>query len=155
MSKLIPLTGKLGVGRFAIVDDRVYPLVSPFKWYLGKVGYAASRRGKKHSDLVYLHDTVVSFSPLETDHRNGNKLDCRRRNLRPATHQQNAANRGKQINNTSGFKGVSFEKSRRQWVAQLRANGRRVLYKRFSTRAEAVDAYASAVKFHCGEFAHV
>jgi hypothetical protein len=60
-----------------------------------------------------------AWPAYDVDHVNRNKLDNRWENLRPATRAQNTANTSKQSNNTSGFKGVSYYKSRGKWEANL------------------------------------
>lgn len=47
---------------------------------------------------------------LEIDHQDEDKLNNRIDNLRLANRPQNSANRGKPVSNSSGFKGVSFNK---------------------------------------------
>lgn len=47
-------------------------------------------------------------SDMQVDHRNGNIFDNQRRNLRICTNHQNNRNKGKQSNNTTGFKGVYY-----------------------------------------------
>jgi len=91
--------------------------------------------------------------PDELDHINGDPSDNRIENLRPATSQENQRNRGKQANNTSGFKGVSLHKQREKWYAQARdANGKQKFLGYFPTPEAASAAYeAYAMKLH-GEF---
>ena len=49
--------------------------------------------------------------PNQIDHRNGNRADNAWSNLREADDSKNMHNKGKYINNTSGYKGVFFSKS--------------------------------------------
>lgn len=87
------------------------------------------------------------------DHRNQIKHDNRIDNLREATGSQNGANTGKRIDNTSGFKGVSWSKQSRRWQAHIRSHGRSKYLGLFDTPEEAHAAYVEAA--HClhGEFA--
>lgn len=55
-------------------------------------------------------------------YRNRNKLDNRKENLRVATATENVLNRGIYKNNTSGIRGVSFNKRKNKWVARLTYN---------------------------------
>jgi len=66
---------------------------------------------------VYMH-RVVNNTPdnLQTDHINHNQLDNRRINLRSVTNQQNAFNASLNKANTSGTKGVSWSKERKNGV---------------------------------------
>ena len=50
---------------------------------------------------------------------NRNKLDNRKENLRTCSDQENMCNRTKQSNNTSGYKGVSWDKKLCKWLAKI------------------------------------
>ena len=68
---------------------------------------------RKH---MYIHRLVaLAFLPNPDnkrciDHIDGNKLNNCLENLRYATHQENSRNRMISINNTSGYKGVNYDK---------------------------------------------
>src|SRR3990167_852030 len=96
-------------GKFALVSDIDYPYVRKYSWHLSIAGYVerAWRRRGRSPGHRYLHRTVKpSPKGKLTDHRNLNKLDCRRSNLRFVDWSQNGANRGPNKNNSSGYKGV-------------------------------------------------
>jgi hypothetical protein len=85
------------------------------------------------------------------DHINRNKLDNRRSNLRLCNMTQNLGNilpRGK-------FKGVSFDKTRRKYVAQISAYHKHYHLGRYNTPEEAHFAYTNKAKELFGEFARV
>tara|TARA_R100000951_G_C2637073_1_gene179641 strand:+ start:15 stop:533 length:519 start_codon:yes stop_codon:yes gene_type:complete len=67
--------------------------------------------------LVYLYHH--GYLPNEIDHMNGIKNDNRVENLRACTRTENNHNKGIQKNNTSGYKGVSFNKSIGKWEVYL------------------------------------
>src|SRR5690606_30547399 len=58
----------------------------------------------------------------EIDHRNGNGLDCRRRNLRFLSHLANVLNRKSRVAK-SGRVGVIWRSSRSCWVASILHKG--------------------------------
>lgn len=99
---LVPLGGKNGEGKFAVVDKADAWLVEKHNWCMDSGGYVHTRLG---SSLVRLHQFLLPFSK-ETDHIDGDKLNNRAVNLRPVTRSQNVRNCGKRRDNTSGFKGV-------------------------------------------------
>jgi hypothetical protein len=90
---------------------------------------------------------------VKVDHENHDTLDNRRNNLRSATQTQNLCNRGKQINNTSGYKGVSWSKMKNKYRATITVNKVTKNIGYADTAEEAAKLYAEeAEKLH-GEFA--
>ncbi len=114
---------------------------------IGNVHYQAS-----HVAWVYVNGVY----PKEMDHVNGDRMDDRICNLREATHQQNQCNRRKQSNNTSGFKGVSLDKSisedGRKWRARISVAEKETIIGYFYTPEEANEAYCKAAEKYHGEF---
>lgn len=86
------------------------------------------------------------------DHIDSNKSNNALDNLREATETLNKGNSPKQRNNTSGFKGVSFDKESGKFKASIRIN--RILKNlgRYTTAEEASQAYLLASRLHFGEF---
>jgi len=126
MTKEIELTR----GKVALVDDEDYEELNQWKWYAHKSGskrskYYACRaavRGEKEYTLR-MHRDILGLKPGDgkiCDHINRNPLDNRRANLRVANHTINGRNRGIQSNNTSGYKGVHWEKARKKWMADIK-----------------------------------
>jgi len=87
-----------------------------------------------------------SFPSLNIDHINGNKRDNRLSNLREATISENAQNRGKQVNNTSGYKGVYWAKKSKKWEASIRKNNKTIHLGLYATPQEAYEVYKKAAK---------
>jgi hypothetical protein len=87
------------------------------------------------------------------DHRDGNRANNRWTNLRRATRSENNANRLRQRNNTSGFKGVTRERRSGKWRAHIRKNGRLRRLGTFRTPQAAHAAYVAAARRLFGEFA--
>lgn len=103
--------------------------------------------------LAYLW--MEGYIPKEVDHINMIRNDNRWCNLREASHSNNQHNKIKYKNNTSGYKGVFFDKERNCFRAEIRFKGNGLYLGRFPTAEEAYDAYCrKALELH-GEFARV
>jgi hypothetical protein len=75
------------------------------------------------------------------DHIDRNKLNNNIENLRDVSRSINQSNIGIPSHNTSGYKGVSFYKSRNKWVAEIRVNKKKHWIGSFATEQEAHEAY--------------
>lgn len=153
--KEIPLTQ----GLIAIVDDADYDRVKAAgKWSLRRDGdrsyaYRHVRRPDGKRTTTTLHAFITGY-PL-TDHRNGDGLDNRRCNLRSATVAENGRNRRMSANNTSGFRGVYWRKSKGKWEASIGHLGRQPHLGAFDSAEEAARAYDEAARVLHGEFARL
>ena len=98
---------------------------------------------------LYVHG---HFPPNGADHKNLTKSDNWISNLRPATDLENQKNTGKQSNNTSGFKGVCWEKQAKKWKARCVVNGKDHYLGLFDVAAEASAVREAFAQRHHGEF---
>jgi hypothetical protein len=93
-----------------------------------------------------LHRAILKAPPgLEVDHINLDPLDNRRANLRLATGSQNQHNKTKRRDNTSGHKGVAWDKRSALWEVRVKVAGKQRFGGRFAELADAVAA-ASALR---------
>jgi hypothetical protein len=88
----------------------------------------------------------------QVDHVHGDVTDNRACALRWATHAENMRNSRRPRHNTSGFKGVYFEKARCKWRADISVDGRRRNLGLFDTVEAAGRAYDEASRRLHGEF---
>lgn len=150
--KTIPLTR----GIVALVDDDDFERLNKHKWFSDSFGYAVRRMtiGKKKQIVIRMHREIFVEIDANThvDHINGNPSDNRRANLRACTHAQNCKNRGKGKNNTTGFKGVSFEQG--AWVAKIMKDGKSFYLGRHESPEHAYEMYCLAADMLHGEFAN-
>ena len=96
-----------------------------------------------------------TWPTLSIDHINGNPADNRLSNLREATHSENVWNSRRRSSNSSGYKGVSFDKSSGKWQARIMRNYFRVHIGLFDSPQLAYEAYCAAANAMHGEFARV
>ena len=111
--------------------------------------------GKKYMAhrLVWLY-TYGYFPKDSIDHMNNKREDNRLINLREATNQQNAFNRGKHSNNTSGFIGVCWNINANKYIAKCGYNGSKYYLGYFDDPAEASKVYQEFTKKLYAEFHH-
>jgi hypothetical protein len=145
----------LSRGQVALVDDVDYDFVNQWKWYASpsKNGRWYAVRMPTHCKMEKMHRLIMNCPDgMTVDHINGDGLDNRRSNLRVCTEAENNRNRGKNINNTSGYKGVHVTPYGK-YAAAITAHGKQIRLGNFSTPEDAARAYDKAAKQHHGEFA--
>lgn len=130
-------------GEVILVDNDDFDMVSKYCWYVSTKGYAYSRKNKKH---VSMHRLLMTPEKLQVDHINRNKLDNRKSNLRLVTNQQNQYNTRLPRNNTSGFKGVYYNKDCDKWSAQITVNKKTINLGLFENKELAIQARLLAEK---------
>src|SRR5262245_60277041 len=130
---------KTGTMLAALVDDDDWPLVAGRCWTLNRTGYAmgniqhASLRRRRDNTLrsvrYAMHRIILGLpmgDPREEDHRNGNRLDNRRENLRivvDGEQQQNRRPNRPRVMSTlpqSRFRGVHWDAKSQKWRASVR-----------------------------------
>jgi hypothetical protein len=82
-----------------------------------------------------------------------NTLDNRDENLRIATVSQNRCNRRATLKNTSGFKGVTWDKDHSKWRAEIRVERKLKYLGLYNTPEAAFAAYCVAAQQMHGDFA--
>lgn len=97
---------------------------------------------------IYVHGAVPDG--MRIDHANRDRADNRLTNLRLASHADNLRNCKLRQDNTSGVKGVSFDRSRGKWAAAVG----RVKLGRFDTLEQATAARQAAARESFGPFAN-
>jgi hypothetical protein len=127
--RLIPLRNRRGdIIAHASVDDGDFEAVSRFRWALTSDGYAQrSWRDNGRGRTARMHREILGLGPddaLVGDHRNGDRLDNQRANLRAVTILQNNQRRGPRAVGTSRYRGVSRVKTTGKWHASVRFRDR-------------------------------
>ena len=146
---------RLSNGKYALVDDENSVELKKHKWFVTKDGYVARWGSWKNGPGVALmHREILKLSPgsLYVDHINRKPLDNRKNNLRLCSNSQNQMNSKLHIKNTSGYRGVTWNKKGKRWRAQIKFRGKRIFLGDFVEKAEAVKAYIRKAKHLFGDY---
>lgn len=146
----IPLVGLRGdLQGVAIVDAADLALVESRLWYLSS-GYPTT---KSNGVFRRLHCMILPDA-REVDHRDGDRLNCRRSNLRNCSHAQNCRNTPARLTNRLGLKGVQRTPEGR-FAARIQVDGEQIYLGRFDEAADAARAYDRAALQYHGDFARL
>jgi len=137
----IQLANNKGV---VIVDDEDHEKIKGYSWHIHKAGTKDYARAWIHGRREYMHRVIMSGDLI--DHINGNGLDNRKSNLRLADKSLNAINSKVRSDNSTGYKGVTFNKKASKYMAEISRNGKKKYLGLFNTAKEAHEAYLTASK---------
>lgn len=147
---------QLTQGKVALVDDEDFEELNRFKWTAFKARkkyYVIRRDGEGKGFLIHREILKITDAKIEVDHIDGNTLNNTRANLRPVNKSQNMCNRtGVASHNTSGFRGVVYDKVNKNWISKLGFRGKSIHMGRFDTPEEAAKAFDKKAKELFGEF---
>ena len=156
------------------VDQSWWVKLSGVPFFLSSAGYAYTYENNlpeavkaflrpSNSRQVYLHQIVLQSAyrhttgdargsdVLITDHVNGDRLDNRASNLRPATYAQNNANSKR--TNKSGYRGVYWQKTSGKYIASISINGKNHHLGLYEKPEDAARAYNHAAQDAFGDYA--
>ena len=138
----------------SIVDKSDFEFLNQWKWHLNQDGYAVRKvivlvEGKVKYGNIFMH-RVINKTPEGsiTDHINRNRLDNRKSNLRVASYSVNRLNSKMHTNNTSGVKGISWDKSKNKWLARVWKNYKQIILGRYVNFNDAVFAREQAERLY-------
>ncbi|MBL8066344.1 MAG: HNH endonuclease [Chthonomonadaceae bacterium] len=148
-------------GQVALVDpdDRDF-LLAIGRWCFSNSGYAVhyTYGDAGQRKVLYMHRLVMQrilghpIPPdLQVDHINLNRTHNTRDNLRLATRSQNQAHKDIGVNNTSLYKGVSWNHGK--WEARIKYGHRRLHLGRYEDALTAAQVYDAASRLLYGDFA--
>ena len=134
---------QLTQGKVALVDDSDFDRLNSFKWYAIKAGriWYATRNimvGRKRTTLR-MHWYILGGKGI--DHIDHN-----------CTRSENAMNMRPSTNGTSTFKGVSWHKTNKKWIARIKINGKDTYLGTFTDEIEAAKIYDRKANELFGKF---
>ena len=147
----------IGTKQFEI-DDEDYDKIRLYPWTIGHNGYVEYKYDDNGTTVVVrLHRLLMGaeFSGDEVDHKDRNKLNYRKNNLRPCTKQQNSFNKPKQSGFTSPYKGVYWGKHISEWIANINFNYKTIYLISSPNILRCAYAYNIAATFLIKEFAYL
>jgi hypothetical protein len=112
--------------------------------------------GKRHTKLLHIEMGKMFLINPESkrciDHIDCNTSNNDLSNLRWSTHSQNNQNKSMSKNNTTGVKGVTFDKKSGKFRAQIQIDGINIYLGLFTTLEEAKDVRIRAANKVFGEY---
>ncbi len=156
----IPLTR----GMTATVDAADFAGLSSYRWQASKGGntWYARRHARLSTGActsISMHRQILGFPDAPTiDHRDGNGLNNRRENIRPATFSQNAANRVHYAKIAKcGYIGVFQRRVEYggSFAASISFDGKHLHLGSFRRALDAALAYDEAARRLYGEFSRL
>lgn len=166
--KKIDVSTPMYPNAITFVDDEDYDRLSQHNWYVsGKAEllYAIRQRrdpsiknprGQSKQVTILMHREIMNAPDgYMVDHKNMDTLYNLKSNLRICTHAQNARNQKISSRNTSGFKGVSWDRLHKKWRAGI-CYGNEIIFLSYHTcLIKAARAYDTKAKELFGEFARL
>ena len=148
------LSGEYGIGYTSkgeefYFDLEDYDRIKDYCWRISKDGYVITIGG------ISLHTVVMNTSNIQkVDHKQHNKIDNRKNQLRICTIQKNNMNKTIAKNNTSGVTGVGWDKKGNKWIARIKINKKLLYLGSFVNFDDAVEARKEAEEKYFGEYSY-
>lgn len=113
--------------------------------------------GKGIAQRVLLHRAIFlmhyGYLPEIVDHIDRDKTNNRIENLRGCTHQENLWNQPVRKKNSSGYKGVYWNKKNKKWIVYVSVDRKLKSFGSYDDLNKAIEIAEKARKQHRGTFA--
>lgn len=148
-------------GTITLIDEDDYEVLNKYNWFMNTTtGRVFRWRSKKRDNpalpmCIFLHRQIMGLPPHHVDHINGDVLDNRKSNLRICSNKENSRNTAQHKDNMSGYKGVSWDKVRQKWIAQIGVDYKSYNLGGYEHIKDAAHAYNAAAVKYFGDFARL
>lgn len=135
--------------QYFICDLDDWNKLKSHRFWMTVYGYVLTSVNGKNTPM---HNLILPRQKgFDVDHINRCKYDNRRSNLRYLTRQLNNANSNLHRNNTSGHRGITWDKSRNKWTVGIKVNYKRINLGRYDDLEEAIKVRREAELKYFGE----
>jgi hypothetical protein len=138
-------------GEEILVDYEDFEKVKRYSWCISKTGYPVANIGYK---VIKLHRYILNIDDPKViiDHKNRNRLDNRRKNLRICNVQENARNTTVSKSNQTGYLGIS-KTAQGKYRARIMVNRKEIRLGHYDNLEDAIRARKEAEKLYFKDFA--
>lgn len=155
---IIPIKYK-SIIKNVIIDIDDIEKCKKYKWCIQEAKTSKSNNYIRvcchiNNKTIKLHRYILNETnpSIEIDHINGNTLDNRKNNLRLCKHINNMKNQKLNKNNTSGYKGVYYNKTTNKWWAEIHYNNKKIWLGSYIELNDAIKARKEAETKYFGEY---
>lgn len=158
------LSGDFGIGYTSLGDQFYFDLedynkIKNYCWYLDDYGYIETTIyiDKNTSHTLKMHRLIMDVldnDEVVVDHIGHSTVDNRKSQLRVCTQGNNTYNTVKKYTNTSGFKGISWDKDRCKWHVQIGVNNKNIHLGRYDNLEDAIIARKIAEEKYHGSYSY-
>lgn len=138
-------------------DKEDYNLIKDYCWHKHTDGYLRTcyeiTLENKHK-YIMMHQLIGRYYGMndEVDHINGKPNDNRKENFRNVFHINNSKNTKKYMNNTSGHKGICWNKNLNKYQAYINSDNNRIHLGFYEKYDEAVNVREKAEEKYFGQY---
>lgn len=151
------LSGNYGIGyttkgKKFYFDLEDYDKIEDYCWYIDENGYVVNHT---EGDVLLMHRLIMGLEKgdkREIDHIYHKTNDNRKTQLRVVCSSENKMNKKLQSNNSSGCRGVSYNKQYKKWETEIRAYKHRIRLGYFDDKNEAIHVRKQAEEKYFGEY---
>ena len=154
---VVKLSNRNNHGKIVYECNCDYDKIKNYCWRSDNDNYIISYDTKLNNySTIWMHRIILNLNDknLEVDHKNHNKNDNRKINLRVLTHAQNGKNQSLSKNNKSGTSDVCWHKSTQKGQARICVNNKRIYLGCFSDINEAIKVRKEAEEKYFGEYSY-